>query len=89
MTEQKAAPQNELDAFAARYGFAPSGGHFATNPPMAAGWICARDDLLRMMRDVAADAVSAERERCALLCEDMVLYTGFDCAAAIRQAPAE
>ena len=26
----------------------------------------------------------AERERCAIVCDDMVLYTGFDCAAAIR-----
>jgi hypothetical protein len=25
-----------------------------------------------------------EREACARLCDDMVLYTGYDCAAAIR-----
>ena len=31
-----------------------------------------------------ADAVAAEREACAVLCEDMVLYTGYDCAASIR-----
>lgn len=26
-----------------------------------------------------------ERERCAKLCDEMVLYTGLDCAAAIRE----
>jgi hypothetical protein len=30
------------------------------------------------------EAVLAEREECAKVCDDMVLYTGFDCAAAIR-----
>lgn len=34
------------------------------------------DDLGRML--------AAEREACAKLCDDMHLYTGFDCAAAIR-----
>jgi hypothetical protein len=29
-------------------------------------------------------AVQAEREACAKVCDDMVLYTGYDCAAAIR-----
>jgi hypothetical protein len=29
-------------------------------------------------------AVKAEREACAKVCDDMVLYTGYDCAAAIR-----
>ena len=29
-------------------------------------------------------AVKAEREACAQLCGDMVFYTGYDCAAAIR-----
>jgi hypothetical protein len=28
-------------------------------------------------------AIAAEREACAQLCDDMVLYTGFDCAAKI------
>jgi hypothetical protein len=28
--------------------------------------------------------IAAEREACAKLCDDMVLYTGYDCAAAIR-----
>lgn len=31
-----------------------------------------------------ADAVAAERELCADLCEQMALYTGVDCASAIR-----
>ena len=29
-------------------------------------------------------AVEAERTACAELCDDMVLYTGYDCATAIR-----
>lgn len=29
---------------------------------------------------------AAARERCANLCDDMTLYTGFDCANAIREA---
>ncbi len=29
-------------------------------------------------------AVKEEREACAQVCDDMVLYTGYDCAAAIR-----
>ena len=33
---------------------------------------------------VRADAIAAEREACAKVCDDMVLYTGYDCAAAIR-----
>ena len=33
---------------------------------------------------VRADAIADEREACAELCDDMVLYTGYDCAAAIR-----
>lgn len=28
--------------------------------------------------------VEDEREACAKMCDDMVLYTGYDCAAAIR-----
>ena len=32
----------------------------------------------------AALVAAAEREACAKLCDDMVLYTGYDCAAAIR-----
>jgi len=28
--------------------------------------------------------IEAEREACAKVCDDMVLYTGYDCAAAIR-----
>jgi hypothetical protein len=30
------------------------------------------------------DVVKAEREACAKVCYDMVFYTGYDCAAAIR-----
>jgi hypothetical protein len=29
-------------------------------------------------------AMALEREACAKVCDDMVLYTGYDCAAAIR-----
>jgi hypothetical protein len=29
-------------------------------------------------------AVAKEREACAKVCDDMVLYTGYDCATAIR-----
>ena len=36
------------------------------------------------VRAMIKEAVDAEREACAKVCEDMVLYTGFDCAAAIR-----
>lgn len=32
----------------------------------------------------AALVAAAEREACAKVCDDMVLYTGYDCAAAIR-----
>jgi hypothetical protein len=30
------------------------------------------------------NGVKTEREQCAKVCDDMVLYTGFDCASAIR-----
>lgn len=30
------------------------------------------------------DMVAAEREACAVICDNRVLYTGYDCAAAIR-----
>lgn len=30
------------------------------------------------------DPVIAEREACAVICDNRVLYTGYDCAAAIR-----
>ena len=39
-----------------------------------------RPDVDAMIALVRAD----EREACARLCDDMVLYTGYDCAAAIR-----
>lgn len=89
----------DVDAYVARYGFRVEGGHYVTNHPMAAGWICARDDLIRMMRDTVRDAVAAERARCANLCEARVTgglpltraSSDFDCEAvacamAIREA---
>ena len=33
----------------------------------------------------AAAAVKAKREQCARICDDMTLYTGLDCAEAIRK----
>ena len=33
---------------------------------------------------IEARAAQEEREACAEMCDDMVLYTGYDCAAAIR-----
>lgn len=63
--------ENDIDAFVARYGFKVYGGSFMTNPPMAAGWVCSRDDLRRMMSDVVLDARADERERCAKLCESL------------------
>ncbi len=33
---------------------------------------------------VAQYAKAEEREACAKVCDDMVLYTGYDCAEAIR-----
>jgi hypothetical protein len=38
----------------------------------------------RLVALVRADEREAEREACAKVCDDMVLYTGYDCAAAIR-----
>lgn len=37
--------------------------------------------------DYARLAVRMDRERCAAICDEMVLYTGYDCAAAIRNQP--
>ncbi len=46
-----------------------------------------RADAVRAYGDArAAAAVREERERCAQICDDMVLYTGLDCAEAIRQS---
>jgi hypothetical protein len=36
------------------------------------------------LRSAYKTGSAAEREACAKVCDDMVLYTGFDCAAAIR-----
>ena len=43
-------------------------------------WTADYDDIERFAALIAA----AEREACAKICDDMVLYTGFDCADAIR-----
>jgi hypothetical protein len=37
-----------------------------------------------MLAILLKTAAAAEREACAQVCDDMVLYTGYDCAAAIR-----
>ena len=50
------------------------------------------DDAAKLVLEAIGDnieilvqkAVLAEREACAKVCDDMVLYTGYDCAAAIR-----
>ncbi len=42
--------------------------------------------LQQVANEVAQETQAAERERCARLCDDMVLYTGYDCATAIRRA---
>lgn len=44
-----------------------------------------RADFAWRLRTLIAVAEGAEREACAELCDDMVLYTGFDCAAKIRE----
>ena len=40
--------------------------------------------LIRFIRAIEARAAQEEREACAEMCDDMVLYTGYDCSAAIR-----
>jgi hypothetical protein len=39
---------------------------------------------LLMVRQLVEATAAAEREACAKVCDDMVLYTGFDCAETIR-----
>jgi hypothetical protein len=66
---------------------------------MAGVFIVNQDDLARFAALVIANhppqsymtwqegyeaGKQAEREACAKVCDDMVLYTGYDCAAAIR-----
>lgn len=36
------------------------------------------------LRAYGEACAAAEREECAKVCDEMVLYTGFDCAVAIR-----
>ena len=40
--------------------------------------------LMESLKHFAAAIKSATREECADLCDEMVLYTGLDCAQAIR-----
>jgi hypothetical protein len=50
------------------------------------------DTLVVSQRNVEAMVALAradEREACAKVCDDMVLYTGYDCAAAIRARKAK
>jgi hypothetical protein len=42
------------------------------------------DELIARLKDFEALVRADEREACAKVCDDMVLYTGYDCAAAIR-----
>lgn len=39
-----------------------------------------KEEALAFARAIEAEVI----ERCAQVCDEMVLYTGFDCAAAIR-----
>lgn len=39
------------------------------------------ESVITFARRIAA----MQRNECAAVCDDMVLYTGFDCAAAIRE----
>ena len=48
---------------------------------------CFASDVLKLNQawmKVVEESIEKEREACAVLCNDMVLYTGFDCANAIR-----
>ena len=47
-------PTNELDRFAAKFGFTVEGGYYMTNPPIAAGWVCSREQLAKMIQAIAA-----------------------------------
>ncbi len=40
--------------------------------------------IIEASQEAIEAAVKAEREACAKVCYDMVFYTGYDCAAAIR-----
>ncbi len=70
-----AAERNKLASWMIRFGLAT--GHGDTMDQLC-------DALGTEIADSIDFAVDVEREQCARLCDDMVLYTGFDCAKAIR-----
>ena len=41
-------------------------------------------ELITYFERFAKLVAAAERETCAVICDGMILYTGYDCAAAIR-----
>ena len=43
-----------------------------------------RDEMWEKAMKLVSEAVKFEREACAVICDNRVLYTGYDCAAAIR-----
>ena len=49
-----------------------------------AGWEEREELLNKRVAEIEKAATLKERERCAALCNDMVLYNGYDCAEAIR-----
>lgn len=49
-----------------------------------AGYISAQFTAPSTLERFAALVAAAEREACAKVCDDMVLYTGYDCAEVIR-----
>jgi hypothetical protein len=48
-------------------------------------WGYTADQMRAYAKAYGAACAAAERERCAKVCDDMHLYTGYDCAAAIRK----
>jgi len=50
-----------------------------------AGWEAREELLNKRVAEIEKAATLKERERCAVLCNDMVFYTGYDCAEAIRR----
>jgi len=44
-----------------------------------------RENMRAAVREAYMLGTATERERCASICDDMVLYTGHDCAARIRE----
>lgn len=48
--------------------------------PNPGDWALSATELAALIDEVR----QIEREECAKVCDDMVLYTGFDCPAAIR-----